>query len=241
MLPWKEVYKALTKLQKSIIPDKIIFRTCSIQQITKSASYFFPNPAGPLSVGEPMKCIWLPQHDESKILWEKYLNEITYIHHVVHSPSVRVMLDALYDNLNQQVDVRPGQVALLLSILASATYSWNIRDPGNLFPTVGDAESQSASWVKATLDVLEYSRRITSGSLEDIQAMIILSFVVCSLEGMSSRYRTLMNTAITLSRELLLHRIDHPANSAMMALPSPDSVQAEIGRRVWWYLVATDW
>lgn len=219
----------------------IVFRTCPIHQITKGASYFFPSPAGPFSPGEPTKCIWLPQREEATVLLEKYLNEITYIHHVVHLPSIRILIETLYDDLSQQVDIRPGNIALLLSILASATFSWNTRDPDYIFSSVDEADRQSASWVKATLDVLEYSRRTTSGALEDVQAMIILSFVVCSLESMSSRYRNLIGTSILLSRELLLHRIDHPSTSAMVALPQPDSVQAEIGRRVWWYLAATDW
>ena len=171
---------------------------------------------------------------------EKYLREITHIHHVVHLPSIRILLDAVYDDLSQS-HIKPGHVALVLSILASAAYSWNIRDPDNIFSTVEEAESRSASWVKATLDVLEYSSRTTSGALEDVQTIIIISFVVCSLEGMSSRYRNLISTTISSARELLLHRIGHPSNSAMMVPPPTDSVQAEIGRRVWWYLVITDW
>jgi hypothetical protein len=158
-------------------------------------------------------------------LLEKYLNEITYVHHVIHPPSIRILIDILYDNLSQQMDVEPGTVALLLSILASTAYSWNIRDPANIFSTVDDADRKSDLWVKATMDVLEYSRRMIRGVLEDIQAMIILSFVVCNLESMSSRYRNLINTAILLARELSLHRIDHPYNNAAMNLPQYNSVE----------------
>lgn len=120
---------------------------------------------------------------------EKYLREITHIHHVVHPPSIRILLDAVYDDLSQS-HIKPGLFALLLSILASAAYSWNIRDPDNVFSTIEEADSRSPSWVKATLDVLEYSSRTTSGALEDVQAIIIISFVVCSLESMSSSIGT---------------------------------------------------
>lgn len=227
--------------QEAICSDRIVFRTCPINQITKDASYIFPSPAGPFLLGEPIKCIWLPRQEEARLLLDKYLNEITHVHHVIHPPSIKIAIDLLYDSLSQQVDVRPGTVALLLSILASTTFSWNIRDPVDIFPTVDDADRQSELWVKATMDVLEYSRRMTRGALEDVQAMIVLSFVVCNLESMSSRYRNLINTAILLARELSLHRIDHPYNNASMNLPQSDSILAEIGRRIWWYLVATDW
>ena len=172
---------------------------------------------------------------------EKYLSDITYTHHVIHSPSVRRTINELYGSLDQPEDVRPGQIALLLSILASATYSWTSRDAGSLFFTPEQANSQSTSWIKAALDVLDYSRRKTAGSLEDIQAMIILSFLVSSLEGFSRRYRDLITTAISSARLLSLHRIDDPLSSARKAVLHVDSLAAEIGRRVWWYLVATEW
>ncbi|KAG6997471.1 hypothetical protein G7Y79_00040g076360 [Physcia stellaris] len=221
-------------------PDLLVFKHCSIQQIKESTSYIYQNPAGPSWPGEPTKCVWLPYLEEAKIVLEKYLSDITYTHHVVHSPSVRRTINELYGSLDQPEAVRPGQIALLLSILASATYSWTSRDAGSLFFTPEQANSQSLSWIKAALDVLDYSRRKTAGSLEDIQAMIILSFLVSSLEGFSRRYRDLITTAISSARLLSLHRIDDPSLSAHNTVPQVESVAAEIGRRVWWYLVATE-
>lgn len=56
------------------------------------------------------------------------------------------------------------------------------------------------------------------------------------MEGVSLRYRSLISTGVLLSRELGLHRIDHESNEA-----NANTIQAEVGRRVWWYLIATDW
>lgn len=118
---------------------------CSIQQIKECTSYIYQNPAGPSCPGEPSKCVWLPYFEEAKIVLEKYLSDITYTHHVVHSPSVRRTINKIYDSLDQPGDIRPGQIALLLSILASATYSWTSRDAGSLFFTPEQANSQSTS------------------------------------------------------------------------------------------------
>ncbi|OBT64983.1 hypothetical protein VE03_05647 [Pseudogymnoascus sp. 23342-1-I1] len=226
---------------ESIYPDPMLFKTCPVIQITKSASYVYQNPTSPSSPGEINKCIWLPDYDEANSLVQKYLSDITYIHHVVHSPTVRKVIDEIYEDLSKGISPKVGHIALLLSIIASATYSWTSRDSIKVFPTVGDADRQCPSWIKATLDVLEYSRRTTSGAIEDIQAIIIISFVVTNLEGVSPKYRNLISTAITLGREILLHRIDHPSNSGLLVISPADSVRAEIGRRVWWYLTATDW
>lgn len=217
--------------------DKIIFRKCPIREITKTTTYIYQNPSVPSLPTELAKCIWLPLYEESKVLVEKYLRDITYIHHVIHSPSLRSLVHGLYKDLDQQIPLRPGQVALLLSVIATTTYWWSIRDDSTLFSSVAETNAQSALWVTALLDILDYSRRATSGSLEDIQAMIIGSFVLCNLEGTSLRYFDMVSTATMMARQLSLHRIDDPH----CILAPPDSAQAEIGRRVWWYLVALDW
>jgi hypothetical protein len=72
--------------------------------------------------------------------------------------------------------------------------------------------------------------------LEMIQGIIILSFVVANFEGVSMRYRSLISTALLLSREMKLHRLD-----AALHTSGADAVRIEMCRRVWWYLVATDW
>lgn len=171
---------------------------------------------------------------------DKYLDDITYIHHVVHSPTVRLLVDDIYVNIERPANAMSGKLALLLSIIASATYSWTCHDNNRLFISSNEANRQSTAWIKVTLDVLDYSRRSTLGTLEDIQAMIILSFLISSLEGLSKRYRDLMSSAVALARQLSLHRIDDHCSS-VRPFPEPDSIQAEIGRRVWSYVAATDW
>ena len=55
-------------------------------------------------------------------------------------------------------------------------------------------------------------------------------------KGVSLRYRSLISIGLLLSRELDLHRIDHESNAV-----SAHTIEAEMGRRVWWYLIVTDW
>ena len=187
------------------------------------------------------KCIWLPLHEEAKTIVEKYIAEITHIHHVVHIPSVRTMVDELYNGLRERKPVKLGFVSLLLGILASTMFFWTEHDMhSSMFPTVEEAQGQSTRWMKLTLEVLDYSRYKNCESIEDIQAMIILIFVTTNIAGVVSQARHLATRAISVARELSLHRIDHPHNSSLDAA-SQSSAKAEIGRRVWWYLVATDW
>ncbi|KEF57996.1 uncharacterized protein A1O9_05919 [Exophiala aquamarina CBS 119918] len=64
--------------------------------------------------------------------------------------------------------------------------------------------------------------------------------VVCNLEGVSQRYRTMLSTALTLGRELGLHRLNESEQNLPSNVGASNQVEAEIGRRVWWYLIATE-
>ena len=185
---------------------------------------------------EPLRCVWLPQYHEAKILLDKFVRDIDHIHHVVHTPSLVSMLDEVYACLNQQSYVKPGNVILLLSIFASCTHYWIQQDcECGLFSTCSDANSQSPLWLQAIEDVLDVAHRTAYISIEGIQGIIIATYVLLNVDGFSRRCRSLYSIALLLARELKLHCLDHPSND------SANSAQAEIGRRVWWYLVATEW
>lgn len=220
------------------------FRVCSIKYIPESPSYVFPSGARQQAVNEPVRCIWLPRHEEAKLMFEKYARDITYIHHVIHTPTVRAMLDETYNKLANDKPVNHPQIALLLSIFASTTYSWTFLDsaahPG-LFENVDDANSQSPLWMRACLDLVDRAGRCATPSVEDIQAMIISFFMLVNFEGITLRYTALVNQAISMARDLGFHRLDHPHPARNCATPKPGTVAEEIGRRIWWYLSATDW
>ncbi|KAJ5429979.1 transcriptional regulator family: Fungal Specific TF [Penicillium cf. griseofulvum] len=217
-----------------LLEHEIEFRTCPIRSAVGSELMAH-------QANSAKRCIWLPLHDEAKILVEKYITEITFLQHVVHIPSVRTMVDELYCDLKERKPVRIGYVSLLLSILASTTSFWTERDMCNhIFSAVEEAVAQSTQWMRLAMDVVDYSRYKHFESIEDIQAMVIITFVTFNIVGITSHARHMLSTAISVGRELSLHRIDHPYNSNL-DVPSPSSAKAEICRRVWWYLVATDW
>lgn len=199
--------------------------------------YLSSNSSHTSTKTESSRCVWLPQYSEAKILLEKYIQDLDHIHHVVHCPSLPSILDEVYASLNQQSQVKAGAIVLLLSIFASSSHSWVRRDcDRGLFSTAAEANCQPPLWIKATEDVLDIGHRTACVSVEGIQGIIIVSFVLGNLEGISRRCRSLYNMALLLARELGLHRLDHPSYAHVAK-----SVQAEIGRRVWWYLVASDW
>ena len=152
------------------------------------------------------------------------------------------MVDDIYSQLEQKYPVRIGDVCLLLAIITSTTFFWGPRDLSTrpLFSSIEEASEQSSAWLKRTLELLEFSHRAASKTIEVVQATIIVGFVICNLVGISSEVHYWFSSATSVAWQLSLHRIDHPYNGDLN-LPRPDSVEAEVSRRVWWYLVGTDW
>lgn len=171
------------------------------------------------------------------MLLEKYIKDIDHVHHVVHTPSLRTILDSVYARTHKNDVVRSGYDILLLAIFASSSLGWEQRDSERgLFMTPDEAHMYSPFWIKEMEDLLDIAHRTTSVSLEGIQGIIIAIFVVTNMEGFSRRCRSLWNMGLMLSRDLEVHLIDHSSKSHLA-----HSAQAEMGRRVWWYLVASDW
>jgi hypothetical protein len=197
---------------------------------------------GPIQPPQPdsPRCIWLPEKIEADWLFESYVKNVTYLKHVIHVPSMRTLIDQVYSSILRGEHIIASHVALALSIFTSSAYYFApSREERSALSTNWEDASQAIVLTRSTLDVLEYSRRSTSVSIEDVQATIILSFVMYNLEGFSARARMLGSTAFLMARELALHRIDNPRERERT--PGIDNIKLEVSRRVWWHIVSTDW
>lgn len=191
---------------------------------------------------EPLRCIWLPNRDQALVLVQKYVSDVSHFHQIVHLTILPQLVEGIYNDLERNNRFDLGCILLLLSICACTVYAWTPHDDarGLLYTSAADANSQTTAWLKAALDVIDYGRRMAYASLECIQGMIILFNVLCSLEGVSARVRSLIAESTAMGRELSLHCIDLP-NSASSAPLQKNSVKHEMGRRAWWYIVMANW
>lgn len=165
-----------------------------------------------------------------------YLDNTHPHHPVIDAQSVREVMDAVYLHPRTDLYTRFADVALLLSIFASASHLWRPQDGDLIFASATDATFISSVWTKSTLEILEHSRRTTSGSIEDIQATIIISYVIYNVHGFSPTLRSLHSILITMARDLCLHKIDSPRRGNLEG-----DLQAEIKRRIWWHITSSDW
>jgi hypothetical protein len=220
----------------TILPSNLVFRNCPIEQITDAPAYINRSTTS----FEPSRCIWLPQYSEAVILLEKYVQDVDHFHHIVHTPSLSALLSRAYACLSDPDSVTKyggGFIFLFLGIFASATNSWTQIDcDRGLFSTCQEANAQAPLWVKALEDVLDIAHRTLRVCMEGIQGVSIAASVVLSMSGFSRRYKSLFNVALLLARDARLHVLDNPSNAGSAHL-----ARTEIGRRLWWHLVASDW
>lgn len=155
--------------------------------------------------------------------------------------STRAMIDRVYAQVHAQRKVDPGSLSLILTLCANIGFFWTIGSHGtNFFHDKQIARKVSTQWTKHALVAMEQSRIATSTtSLETIQASILLMFLLYHMEGFTFRVRMMHAAAVTMARDLGLHKTD------MHDRPPPtdqsDVIDREVRRMLWWHLASTDW
>ena len=181
--------------------------------------------------------VQLPTRDEATTLFQYFLDNVQYLHPVLQPHSLQRVIYAVYKPVQSKV----ADIALLLSILASASHLWRPqRSKCLVFLSAKEAASMSLIWSNATLDILEYSKRTAAASIEDLQATIVISYVIYNSQGFSPLFRSLHSNVIMMARDLSLHKTDNPRRNGETD-PSPSQVEADVKRRLWWHIAATDW
>lgn len=154
----------------------------------------------------------------------------------------KASFEQLYEDLRTGKHVEPNRTVFLLSILASVAALWAFS-PGEM-PVYGNRQQAldaAYDWTRITLDILEQVRRSGSASLETIQATISLVFLLYHADGFSLKVRALHGSAVSVAKELGLHRTDAPRNGLPLPKNQAEIVDRELRRRIWWHLACTDW
>ncbi|EXJ85808.1 hypothetical protein A1O1_06177 [Capronia coronata CBS 617.96] len=185
------------------------------------------------------RCLFLPPEHEASLLLDHYISHIDALQHVVYIPRVRALMDEVYLQLQQALPVVHSQVALLMSIFAtSAALLTGVGGSLQQLFRTSDPYQAARIWANAALELMEFSRRTTAGSLEYVQTSILMGFLSYHMEDFSARSRFLFVGAVAIARDLCLHKLDAPTNRPS---DSSNPIETEIKRRVWWHIVATDW
>ncbi|KAI7763196.1 hypothetical protein LZL87_012233 [Fusarium oxysporum] len=187
--------------------------------------------------------IQLPPKWETMRLFQVYFQYLGHVQNIIYEPHARILINEAYDQIiNISATTAPLGIALILSVIALAT----VLEPvdGNLtaaIPILKERLGLFAAYIRMAMDCLEQHRRRADHTLENVQALILLSFGIHHTETFSPRYRVLLAEAIAVSHSLGLHVVDRVAARRGHSKVDTDRMTQEMKRRVWWYLTATDW
>jgi hypothetical protein len=187
--------------------------------------------------------VTFPSYKIATLLFQSYESNVDHLCRILHVPTVRFLIKSIYLRANEGESILPGEAALLLSIFAMAAYFYQPFASSEVATTKGTAIELSKTLSRGALDVLDYSRRNTSGTLEDVQAYILMSFVTYHLDGFSARGRLLSTTATSIARELRLHQLDdgYDTSATKSESSARTLIDREVKRRTFWYIASTDW
>lgn len=226
----------------SLADDALDFKISDLNEILDAQPYLeVPTPiAGSNQLNKVL--LIFPTYRVAALLFNNFESNVDHVCRILHNPSIRSLMKTFYLQISQNERVLPSHAALLLSIFALSVFFYPPSGNSEVAATGRDAIYLSKVWSKGALDVLDYSQRSTSGSLEDIQAYILMSYVAYHLDGFSARGRLLTTVAASIARDLRLHRLD--ANNELSTDHGADFhslIDREVKRRVFWHIAATDW
>ncbi|KAI0438328.1 fungal-specific transcription factor domain-containing protein [Xylaria telfairii] len=187
--------------------------------------------------------VTFPTYNTALVLFDCFEANVVHMCCILDLPIARSLMKSFYTRNNRNDYVPPSQAALLLALFALSAFFYQPIGSAKILATRNDTTCLSKYWSRGALDVLEYSRRNTSGTLEDVQALILMSYVTYHLDGFSARYRHLLAIAVSMAQDLGLHRLD--ANSDCTPTSNTSSLRIlidhEVKRRVYWHLVSSNW
>lgn len=225
------------------LSNGLAFRISSTHEILKTQTCLqYPNSVP--GDGRPNDIIvTIPAYNIASLLFPSYESSVDHLCHILHIPTLWSLMKNFYLRISQSESVLPGQGALLLSILAIAAHFYQPFNNSEVATTKPDAIDLSKILSRGALTVLDFSRRNTLGTLEDVQATILMSFVAYHIDGLSARGRILLTSAVSIARELHLHRLDADNE---LSVPENEtglrrSIDREVKRRVFWHIASTDW
>ncbi|KAI1318989.1 hypothetical protein F5Y16DRAFT_110711 [Xylariaceae sp. FL0255] len=207
-------------------------------RFTVADAALHPTLLGPNAAKRDCRDILMMTKEQAFQFLESFLENPYHMLQIVYEPSVRALINRFYTQLEQGLEADAVAAALILSIASvSASFYCSLVAKNKLFATSEDAFHMSTVWSLASLNILEPVYCSRGRSLEQIQALAILSYVSSNNEGSADRFRVIHSCALAAARNMSLHLTDSPT----AAHKSYDHITKEIKRRVWWSIAATDW
>jgi Fungal specific transcription factor domain len=177
----------------------------------------------------------LPSRKEADVLLQYYVDNVSWLFHIIHIPTVLSQKEVIYAALSRERMPNLSQLALMSAMLASSAYFWSPQFDATI--KIGDASVSSHRWSSLAVAALSETNYLDNPSLESIQTMIILTHSLSN----PRRAATLSGVMVDLGHTMRLHQTDSRKSRAARKDASVDAIQLEMQRRIWWHISSSDW
>ncbi|KAK5164392.1 uncharacterized protein LTR77_010088 [Saxophila tyrrhenica] len=186
--------------------------------------------------------IALPPYRAAVSLLDSFEANVEPVCPVIHRESIRSMTKTVYLALAQRQPLVPSQAALLLALFSLSAFFYRHHNSPQVASTDNECARLSGYWGHCALQAINHSHQAAAGTLEDLQAHILMSYVSFHVEGFSAIRHRQINMAVFLTRSLRLHRLDsEPHGEPLKPLNVSQLIELETKRRAFWHVAATEW
>ncbi|TGO36033.1 hypothetical protein BHYA_0137g00140 [Botrytis hyacinthi] len=205
---------------------------CHNDEITQTfAASFLGASASTVRTGVDAQSLRsLPSRKHARVLFDYFVDNIVWIYHIIHVPTLESHLNRLYDDLDQNLQPRNEHVALLSTVFALSLYFQGT-----------EPLSETHRWTLLAQKALCAANYVGKPTMESIQAVLLIAQHLLPNIGGIATFRVLFTTAMHSARSLGFDHLDSAQSKKRRVGKELNYVELETKRRIWWHIVSTDW
>ncbi|KAJ4026431.1 hypothetical protein NW752_001374 [Fusarium irregulare] len=189
----------------------------------------------------------LPPIAKANILLDHFAVTLHSTLCIIHIASTKRHLNNMYSLMtNNRGSPQADELLLFFSIFAGACMAWTDKLLVKLEATNAEVTSDFDKYFHLAMAMADDSRKPLPQTVTAVAAVANLSHVAINSDDIFPiKALTLRSRCYYMCRAMMIHRLDAPAEqekrNKVDTNVSPDFIDLEVQRRVWWHLVATDW
>ncbi|CAD6446006.1 66310165-71bb-4297-b1b6-a86131eefc64 [Sclerotinia trifoliorum] len=164
----------------------------------------------------------LPSRKYARVLVKYFVENVIWIYHIIHIPTLESHLDRLYDDLEQNKQPQYGHLALLSAVFALSVYFQGV-----------EPLSTTRRLTLLAQKAMCAANYIGKPTIESIQAVLLIAQHLLPSIGGIATFRVLFTIAMHSARSLGFDQLDSAQSKKRRDGKQLNYVELEIKRRIW--------
>lgn len=225
----------------------LLTKSCFQQDLNRFGAVPALSPGSSFPDSSPMPTISLtyseilaalPDQGTADVLLNHYIANVSWVYHIIHSPTVRAQLQGIYTSLNACKLPNLPHLAVVATIISIGAYfkSGLAHGPS----TRGEIKASCQKWAVLAQRALLDAHHNVSPTVETMQANILISQYLPNF-AQTNMHASFIGDLIVAAHILGLHQVDNRRNRKLREQHGVNFIELELKRRIWWHIVSTDW